>query len=190
MLVECALVMSLVMTPLLLGVGTIGLNLVRAMQVNQINRDAGHMFARGVDFSGSSSGLVNRGVLFKMAPQLTTTSSSGTAVLILSSVQYIGPNTCTSCANQGYVVFTQQITLGNAALKSSVFGTVPSGSMGTDGMVTNPTTDTAARATGVQTYLTLADGDRAYLSETYFSSADLAVPGFASPAGTYARAVF
>jgi hypothetical protein len=186
-LVECVIVLSLIMTPLLLGITTIGLNFVRALQVNQVNRDAGHMFARGVPFP---VGSINREVIYQMAPRLRTTDSTGTAVLILSEVQFIGPNTCTGCANLNYVVFRQQITLGNPSLKASVFGDVPTASIDTDGTVKNPTTDLSARASGVQTFITLADGDRAYIAESYFSSADLSIPGFPSPPGVYARAIF
>jgi hypothetical protein len=192
-LVETALVVSLVFIPMALGVATVGLNGIRAIQANQINRDAGHMFARGVDFSGSTNGLVDRAIIFQMAPSLRITSSSGTAVLILSSVEYLNSaTTCPSpCNNLGHVVFTQQITLGNSSLRASSFGTVPAASMdATTFKVTNQTTDTSVRADGVLTYLAMSDGDIAFVAETYFSSADLARSGFPSPAGTYARAFF
>jgi len=41
LLVEFVLVMSLVMVPLMLGTMVVGFNLIRAIQVNQVNRDAG-----------------------------------------------------------------------------------------------------------------------------------------------------
>jgi len=193
-LVETALVVSLVFIPMALGIAVLGLNMVRIIQVNQINRDTGHMFARGVDFSGSSIGLMNRGIITspKMAPKLQDTSAQGLAVLILSSVEYL--NSTTSCPNPcnnlNHVVITKQIILGNSALRASSFGTVPAASLNTDGTVKSPTTDTTVRADGVLTYLTMTDGDVAYVAETYFSSADLARSGFFSPAGTYARAFF
>jgi hypothetical protein len=191
-LVESALVISLVFIPMALGIAVIGLNIVRIIQANQINRDTGHMFARGVDFSGSTNGLVNRGIIFQMAPALQTTTSSGTAVLILSSVEYLNSAaTCPSpCNNLGHVVFLQRIVLGNSALRASSFGTVPSASMDSSGKVLSPTTDTTVRADGVLTYLTMSDGDIAFVSETFFSSADLARSGFISPVDTYARAFF
>lgn len=193
-LVEAALVISLILVPLLLSVSTVGLNLVRAVQTNQINRDAGHMFARGVDFSTSATGLVNRGILFQLAPALRNTTTSGTAVMILSSVEYLNSTTtCPNpCSNRYHVVVTQQIILGNPALKASAFRTVPAGSMSLDGSgkVNDPEGDGAVQADGVLTYLTMVDADVAYISETYFSSADLAIPGFPSPLGTAARAFF
>lgn len=192
-LLETALLAGLIFVPLALGVTVVGLNIVRAMQVNQINRDTDHIFARGVDLTGSTNGLVNRGIIYQMAPKLQTTSSSGTAVLILTYVMYLNSaTTCPSpCNNLGHVVAYQQITLGNSSLRASSFCTVASTSKdATSGKVTNPTTDTTVRADGVLTYLTMTDGDAAYIGETYFSSADLAIPGISSPTGTYARAFF
>src|ERR1035438_134388 len=131
--VEFVLVVALVMVPLLLGTMVVGFNLIRSIQVNQINRDAGHMFARGVDFSSDSNGQIDRSILFQMAPRLQVTTSAGTGVLILSAIEYIGATTCTGCSNLNHAVFTQQIIIGNAALRASNFGTVPAGSMNTDG---------------------------------------------------------
>ena len=201
-LVEAALVIPLIFVPLALSVMVVGLNLIRATSTNQLNRDAGHIFARGVDLSGSSNGLVNRGVLFHMAPALQTTSASGTAVLVLSHIIYIAPTTCTTCpytcsncSNLSHAVFDKQITLGNAALRASSFGTVPGGSKdATSGIVSDPYGDSAVRADGVTTYLTLGVADGApkdvYVSETYFSSADLFIAGIPGPPGVYARSFF
>jgi len=176
-----------------LGVSAVGLNLIRMIQANQINRDTGHMFARGVDLSGTVNGLVNQGIIYQMAPALKPPTSSAKAVLILTQVEYLNSaTTCPSpCNNMGHAVVYQQIVLGNPALRASSFCTVAAGSKDpTTGKVTNPTTDTTVRADGVLTYLTMSDGDLAFVSETYYSSADLAIPGFPSPAGTYARAFF
>ena len=186
-LVEAALVISLIFVPMALAVIVVGLNMVRAIATNQLNRDAGHIFARGVDLTGSANGLVNRGILFQMAPALRTTTTSGTAVLILSWVEYLNSSTsCPSpCSNLGHVVFLQQIVLGNSALRASSFGTVPSGSKdATTNKVTSPFSDTSVRADGILTYLTMSDGDTSYVSEAYFSSSDLAIAGIRSPPGT------
>ena len=192
MVVEFVLVMALVLVPLLLGTMVVGFNLIRSIQVNQVNRDAGHMYARAVDFSSSTNGLVNRSILYQMAPQLKVTTSSGVEVMILSTIEYVGSTTCTSCANLNHAVFTQQITLGNSALRGSNFGTVPATSMTADGTgdVKNPTTDTAARADKILTFLTMTDGQMAYVSETYYNSKDLSIPGYMNTSGVYARAIF
>lgn len=190
--VEFVLVVALVMVPLLLGTMVVGFNLIRSIQVNQVNRDAGHMYARGVDFSSDTNGLIDRSILFQMAPQLNITTSSGMEVLILSSIEYIGSTTCTSCANLNHAVFTNQIILGNSALRASDFGTVSASSMASDGTgnVTSPTTDTTVRADAILNILPMADGQIAYVSETYYNSTDLNLPGYMNASGVYARAIF
>ena len=192
-LVESALVISLVFIPLALGIAVIGLNIVRIIQVNQVNRDAGHMFARGVDFSGSTYGLLNQAVVFQMAQKLQDKTTNGTAVLILSAVEFLdSTTTCPSpCNNLHHVVITKQITLGYSGLRSSSFNNkLQPTSLNADGTVKSPNTDTTAQADGVLTYLTMTDGDVAYVSETFFSSADLPRSPILHPAGTYARAFF
>ena len=188
-IVEFVLVTALVLVPMLLGGMVVGFNLIRSIQANQINRDSGHMYARGVDFS-TSSGAGNRAVLAYMAPRLATTS--GTGVVILSEFQYVGPTTCKNCNNTGHAVFLQQLSVGNPSLLRSHFGTVPSGSMKQDGsgMVINPYTDPGVQADGILSVISLSDGDLVYLAETYFSSTDFDIAGFLTPSGVYARAIF
>jgi len=192
MLVEFVLVMALVMVPLVLGAMVVGFNLIRDIQVNQVNRDAGHMYARGVDFSSDTNGLIDRSILYQMAPQLQITTSSGLEVTILSTIEYVGSTTCTGCANLDHAVFTQQITLGNSALRASDFGTVSASSMATDGTgnVLNPFTDTTVRADAILNILPMSDGQIAYVSETYYNSTDFDIPGYLNATGVYARAIF
>lgn len=191
-IIEFVLTTALVLAPLLLGCMVIGFNLIRAIQANQVNRDAGHMFARGVDFSTSAGGAGNRAVLTYMAPRLADASTAGTGLVILSAIEFIGPDTCTNCANLNHAVFTRQLRIGNAALFQSSFGTVPSGSLLADGSgaVRNPLTDIAVRADRVLGVLTMNDGDVAYMSETYFSSTDFDLSGFLRNSGVYCRAIF
>ena len=192
MLVESALVIAFLLVPLILGLIVVGFNLIRAVQVNQINRDAGHMFARNVDFSSNASGQGNRAVIYQMAPRLKTTTSAGTAVLILSAIQYIGSNTCSSCGNLNHAVFKQQLVLGNPSLHASKFGTVSTSSLTSDGTgtVKDPLNDATVRTDGILAKLPMLDGDMAYVAETYYSSTDIDIPGFISPSGVYARAIF
>ncbi len=192
-LVEGALVLSLLLVPMFLGVSVYGLYLIRILQVNQINRDAGHMFARGVDLSGTTSGLANQAILIKMADRLKDSSAKGTGVIILSQVRKVGPpNSCNNCLNHDAVVFIQRNTIGNAALHNSAFGTVLGAKMNPDGTgtLTDPYNDPLAVAVGVLNILAMQPGDRAFISETYFSSDDLSIPGFTSPAAVSARAFF
>lgn len=72
----------LVLVPLFLGTGVTGINMIRTLQTVQLARDAGHMYARGVDFSqtGNQTILVNLG----SALGLSGTAGQGSAVVILS----------------------------------------------------------------------------------------------------------
>ena len=131
-IVEFSFVM-LVLVPLLLGTAVIGVNMVRSLQTIQLGRDAGHMYARGVDFST----IANQTILASIGGGvgLSTTPNTGSAVVILSSLTYDDKATCLSdglptdaggnpigCTNLGSWVFTQRLVIGNSTLRGSNFG--------------------------------------------------------------------
>src|ERR1039458_10471924 len=68
---------SMVLVPLLLGTGAAGINMILTLQTIQVARDAGHMYARGLDFSqpGNQTILGNLGSTLG----LSTTAGSGSA---------------------------------------------------------------------------------------------------------------
>src|SRR6187200_455931 len=74
----------IVLAPLLLGTGVIGINMIRTLETIQLARDAGHMYARGVDFSqpGNKTILVTLGSPLG----LSATPTNSSAVVILSSL--------------------------------------------------------------------------------------------------------
>jgi len=122
----------LVLMPLFLGTGAVGINLVRTLETVQLARDAGHMFARNVDFSQTG----NQTILATIGTGLglSATPGQGTAVVILSGLTYVDANTCVgantangtgnqpTCTNLGQWVFTQRLEIGNTSLKTSDFG--------------------------------------------------------------------
>src|SRR5580704_11214561 len=129
--VEFALVL-LVLVPLLLGTGVVGVNMVRTLQTVQLARDAGHMYARGVDFSqpGNQTILIDLGQSVGL-----TAGSSGSAVVTLSALTYVDKAACTAvgavdtngnptsaCTNFGDWVFTQWMVIGNATLRRHGIG--------------------------------------------------------------------
>ncbi len=133
------------LVPLLIGAGVIGVNLVRTLQTEQLARDAGHMFARGVDFSASG----NEEILANIGSSLnlSATSGSGSAVVILSKLTYVDNNACTAggavnsngqpsgCTNLGKWVFTQRLTVGNTSIRSSNLGTPSGVSLSSNGSI-------------------------------------------------------
>ena len=83
-LVEFALCVSIFWLPLFLGTMEIGLSLRRAIQVTQVCRDVAHMYGAGVDFSQTSA----QTLLQSIAPGIDFSSTSTTAVIILSTILY------------------------------------------------------------------------------------------------------
>lgn len=124
--------------PLLLGTMWIGSAMVRGLQVTQVARDLASMFCRAVDFSATGAGTAQNDILPKLTQELGTVTSSGTGVVIFSTLTYVGNSVCamagstyydsvakvhkTACTNYGKFVFTQRFTVGNTSLRSSSFG--------------------------------------------------------------------
>lgn len=193
-MVEFALVISFAM-PMLLYMFELGITLSRSIQVRTVNRDAGSMFVRNIDFSLP----VNQQILLRIAQGLGITLNGGSGVVILSQVMYVGDNECVaggfqpdtgSCPNYNQYVFLKRNVIGNAGLRSSSFGTPSASRVAADGSIgiQNYLTDSSCVATGFGLLLTMGGGEISYLSETYHVSAGLTLPGISS--GTYARNFF
>ena len=185
-MVEFALVAALVGVPALLGMTVVGLNMVRAIQVNQVNRDAGHMFATGVDFTQPA----NQGMLLQIAQGLGFDSNTGNGVIILSAIQKLDAAACGTgpCGNLGYPVITQRIVIGNPAKRASAYGSPP---VDGSGHVVNYKNDPNARAAAFSpNVMAMSDGDLAYVAETYLASPDYDVSGYLTGTGVHAQAIF
>jgi hypothetical protein len=128
-LVEFTLCVVFFWMPLFAGLVIAGTNLIRGMQVTQVCRDAGHMFAFGADFTQPSY----QNLLVNLAPSLglSTTATASHGVVIFSQITLID-DTCdgtstkakpVTCTNDGYYVVVKRIVVGNPALQSSQFGT-------------------------------------------------------------------
>ena len=122
----------LVLVPMLLGIVTIGLNMILNLQTVQLARDAGHMFAKTFDFSLAG----NKSLLGTLGAGLgiNATAGTGNAVVVLSSVNYVDKNICASfgkentnnnpqgCTNYQKWVFVQRLMLGNKNIYASSLG--------------------------------------------------------------------
>jgi hypothetical protein len=188
---------SLFWVPLILGTLVLGLNLARSIRVTQLCRDAGHMYAFGVDFSQSG----NQNLLLRLANGLNISATAGNGVIIFSTITYIAAGDCTAggltanssqCPNLNYMVLTKRLVIGNAALKTSAFGTPNAADMDSSGSIPSSKflKDTTTRATGFSNLITVASGQYAYVSEAYFSSPDYDWSGFLTGTGVAARNVF
>lgn len=133
------------LVPLLIGAGIVGVNLVKTLQTEQLARDAGHMFARGVDFSstGNQQILANIGSNLNMS----ATAGSGNAVVILSALTYVDTNACATggavngsgqpsgCTNLGKWVFKQRLVVGNSGIRSSNLGSPAGVTLSSNGSI-------------------------------------------------------
>ncbi len=139
---------TMVLVPLLLGTGAAGINMIATLQTIQLARDAGHMYARGLDFSqpGNQTILANVGSTLG----LSTTAGQGSAVVILSKLTYVDVAACAAagavdghgnpsgCTNLGQWVFTQRLEIGNASVRTSNMGSPLTS--GPSGVTVNPIT--------------------------------------------------
>jgi hypothetical protein len=183
-LIEFLFCVVMFWVPLFFGATQFGFHLIQAIQVTRVCRDAGHMYAYGIDFSQTS----NQYLLASLAPNLNVdpTGNGGTSVLILSRVDYIDTADCQSggyvstCPNYGQLVFTTQVVVGNPALHTSAFGTPSTNSAGAVHQG-SPTTvgylnDPSALVTGFPN-ITLSSGSTgqqyAYVSEMFSQSSSL-----------------
>lgn len=200
-----------VWAPLLIGTMWIGSAMVRGQQVTQVTRDLASMYSRGVNFS-SAGGSASSTTLADIASLLGTVTSSGTGVVIFSTITYVGNSVCasdgttygstsplshtTSCTNYGKFVFTQQYTQGNTSLMSSKFGSPAAADL--DSNYNIPLTDYITHTTDVSSFNYLAtpaeggqdgyqSGQPAYVVEVFFSGSGQV--GY-TQGGAYAYAVF
>jgi hypothetical protein len=124
-MIEFAFVV-LMLVPLLLGTGVVGVNMIRTMETIQLARDAGHMYARGLDFSQPG----NKTVLVQLGQALgLSTAASANSLVILTTLTYVDAAACTAqsyttanCPNYQKWVFTQRLNIGNTNLRASNVG--------------------------------------------------------------------
>jgi hypothetical protein len=190
-LVEFALLSTLLL-PMLFGTFVVGTNLGRSIQVAQLSRDAGHMYARNVDFSATA----NQDIIVRLAYGLGITRTAGNGNVIFSTVMHIGDPQCDAagltggaCVNRYQDVIIHRVVVGNPSIRASVFGTPATGLVGTDGNVANYLTEPSVRASGFSTLLVLQNGEVAYVAEAYVTAPDFSLPGYESTA-VYARSIF
>jgi hypothetical protein len=172
-ILEFALAGTFLLIPLVLGTATIGLSILESIHAVELNRDAAHMFARGVDFSKAA----NRSLLLELANGLNISDSGGNGVVILSEID---------AAGAGQAVCSKRLVIGNAALHSSDFATPTKFTDSQAGVV--DITDPSANANAFLNVLAMSAGDKAYVAEAYFGG--ISWPGVITTSGIYTRSIF
>jgi hypothetical protein len=176
-LLEFVLAGSFIFLPLIAGLATIGMSMLQSIEVVALNRNAGHMFAEGVDFTVAA----NRSLLLQTASGLGITNGGGNGVIILSEIDGTGTNTA---------VCSRHIVIGNAGLRTSSYANPSSSILDSSGAVTNLNDPSANAAAFTPSVMTMNTGDKAYVAETYLSTSNYDWTGFITGTGIYTKAFF
>lgn len=180
--------MAMPITVMLMGTVVVGLNLGRSIQGAQVNRDAGSMYVRGIDFSAD----FNKDLLVRLAQGLGVTRTGGTGVIYFSKVTWIPASKCTalglSNCNADKHVMTQRLTIGNTTSRASTLGTPANGLVDSKGLLTNYMTNGTAIV--YFPWMQLAENEYAYVAESYFASPDFDLPGFREGSGVYTLSIY
>ena len=193
-ILEFAIVIPL-FTLMLYGVFTTGMSISKAQQVSTLTREAGTMFLRFVDFSIPG----NQALLIRQASGLGLTAGGGNGVIVLSAFKMIGEGDCIAggfeprnCPNFGYPVVVKRHLIGNKDLFKSTFGAPEAAFFEENGTIpaSKYLTDTGCRAEKLDTLVALAAGENAYLSEGFFRTPELDIPGYQRDSTIYQRAIF
>ena len=206
-IIEFAL-LSVFLVPLLIWTVIVGLDLIRLIQTQQICREVGTLYIRGVDYSTYSAQVVasrlsqgyslqvGSGFAGGVTNQYNNDQNTGNGWVVLSELMYVGntgTGSCstlpvgTACTNHNQYVYLQRIDFGNSTL--TINGTTVQSAIGNStatqnasGYIANYLTDAGAVAPNFSSFLQtgLADGQVIYVVETFFASPDL---GFSSIGG-------
>ncbi len=164
----------------LISVGTFALGVVidRHLTVTQLVRNAGNMYARGVDFTLQQ----NKQLILQAADGMQMTVAGGQGVIYLSTVIVAQTGD-----NLGLPVVSERIVIANASMAQSKVG-MPAAVL-SNGEVVDYDNDPQARAT-LPAGVTLANNERVYVAEVFHNPVNLSFEGIFVPQGLYSVAFF
>lgn len=193
-ILEFALVISF-LGMLLFGTFSVGMTLTKSVQAGVISRDAGAMFMRQVDFTTTQ----NKDMLVRLANGMGMTANGGNGVVVMTKLLRIGVNECAAgglgvgaCPNFEQTVVVKRVAVGNSSLFASAFGSPTLTLIQADGDITVSSylTDVSVRASTFDSVMTLSAGENAYVSEAYFLTPEINLPGYRSNTYVYQRNIF
>lgn len=193
-IVEFALV-SMFLVSMILGTFSIGMSLTRSVQAGIVSRDAGAMFMRYVDFTLTA----NKAILVRLANGMGMTATGGNGVVIMTQITKIGDAQCaqggltpSNCPNNGSDVVVKRVSVGNTSLYTTTFGSPAPSILQSDGSISsaNYLTNTTARADAFGSVMTLNPGEFAFVSEAYFITPEIDLPGYRDNTHVYQRNIF
>jgi hypothetical protein len=186
---------SLLWLPLLLGTSLFGMALIRAIQVSQLSRDSGHMYARKIDFTIPQ----NAAVLGRLASSLSIQQTGGAGAIVLSTVTRVTDSDCAAanlqvCPNSGKYVFTNFYVYGNLSYAQTQLGNPGLNTMknGSAIQMAQYLSDPSLVATKFPDYLQFVPqqpGQLAYISEVTVDAQAISWSAF-NNTRSYARTFF
>ena len=97
-----------------------------------------------------------------------------------------------SCPNNGQYAVVKRAVVGNPVVYTTTYGNPTAGIVRADGTITaaNYLTDASVRAPAFASVMTLNDGEFAYISEAYFRTPEITLPGYSDNTYVYQRNIF
>ena len=165
---------------ILISVGTFALGIVidRHLTVTQLVRNAGNMYARGVDFTLPQ----NKALLLQAADGMQMTVDGGQGVIYLSTVVVAQDGD-----NLGKPVVSERIVIANAGFDDSEIA-MPA-SILPNGEVLGYEDDPQAVAS-LPPGVTLSGNERVFVAEVFHNPQNLGFEGIFVPQGLYSAAYF
>jgi hypothetical protein len=185
---------ALLWMPLLLGTTVFGINLIHAIQLSQLSRDTGHMYAYGIDFTQSQ----NLPLLQRLSSSLNIQQHGGDGAIVLSKITLVTDSDCAAanmkvCANDGKYVFTSFYVFGNPTYAQTKLGNPGSylfnGTAIQESQYLSDPSLVATNFSSLLTFLPNQPGQYAFVSEVSINSQAIAWTDF-SNTGSYARTIF
>lgn len=193
-IVEFALVATFLVS-LLMGTFSIGMTLTRSVQAGVVSRDAGAMFMRYVDFTLTE----NKDILVRLANGMGMTATGGRGLVVMTQLTKIGDAQCvaggltpTTCPNNGQYVVVKRVSVGNTAIYTTTYGNPDASVIRSDGTIiaSNFLNSASVRAPAFGSVMALNDGEFAYISEAYFQTPEITLPGYNNNTYVYQRNIF
>lgn len=196
-LVEFAL-LSLVWVPLLLGTIIFGFNLLGAVQISQLCRDSGHMYAYGIDFSQPQNATILQTLAANLKINIQQTGGDG--FIVFSKITLVTDADCSAagpsnpCSNRDKYVFTNLLVFGDQSGKQTSLGNPDPGFFQPNSIQLSDYLNNASLVAtnfpslGI-TFVPGQPGQYAYVSEVTLHSQSISWSTF-SNTDSYARSIF
>jgi hypothetical protein len=185
--IEFALFFSM-MLPGFVWMFITGMNFIRFNKSNDVARAAALMYVKGQDMTvlGTQEILARVAVGLDLEvdngatpPNQVLSNSKGSGLVVVTEVQYVGPNTCNNCTNINHYVFLQRAYIGNTGLQFN--GITVQSALGNPaaniwnsatGAVSNSFNNTGAQVSSSFANLwspAVGDGQVVYVTEAFFA---------------------